>query len=637
MDKLRMVFFTLVCLLGLAFLPFNLGAGTTVQDEEDDENTTRIIDDWMFDPNKLMETIAPGSQGAGAKLKSNLINKYNVRNAANIAIGKGNTANMGSVNLHASPAPQALGFAVGGSKDTGSFTQNLDNGYLPKYDSITYEGLFYDYYFDTGVGTGRCKDLFCPSYAKAVTRDVYSGEPNYYLSVGLNSGLTEESFARKRLNLVVVVDISGSMGGSFNAYYYNGTTQLPGNNEKETPPKSKMQLANEAIVAMMDHLAEDDRFGVVLFDSTAYRAKPLRLVKATDMKAIGRHIMELRQQGGTNWQAGYEEGVSLFTSLKSNLKDPLTYENRIIFLTDAMPNLGELDKGGLFDMVRNAAEKNIHTSFIGVGVDFNPELVEHVTKTRGANYFSVHSAPEFKKRLADEFDYMVTPLVFDLELSVTSKDYTIDGVFGSPEADLATGEVMKINTLFPSPTEDEQVKGGVVLVKLKKSGAGTAPIELTVRYKDRGGKSYKTTDTARFTAKGYGYDNNGIRKAVLLTEHVSLIKNWLLDTRKGCNDQVEHAPVIPLPFVRCGIINPETRPLISKLPTWEKKSCPLEVSEGYRKLFSLFYNHFEKEMQEIGDTTLKKELSVLEQLLGTSGENTKDDPSKPVDDWQING
>ena len=44
----------------------------------------------------------------------------------------------------------------------------------------------------------------------------------------------------------------------------------------------------------------------------------------------------------------------------------------------------------------------------GVGLDFNTELVESITKVKGANYFAVHSPGEFRRRLVDEFDYAVT-------------------------------------------------------------------------------------------------------------------------------------------------------------------------------------------------------------------------------------
>ena len=615
---------------------------------EEEEEVTEKIDDWQFNPQQVLETTQAKRSMAGGTGPGKLRNDPKIeaggnialgagrKQAANIAVGAGR--NVGSAPL---PAPQALGFAVGGAKDTGSFLQNLEKGYLPKYDSITYEGLFYDYYFDTGVGGGKCNALFCPSFSRAVTRDLYSDETEYYLSVGLNSGLTEESFQRKKLNLVIVVDISGSMGSPFDSYFYDTPSAKASAEDRH---KTKMQIANESIVAMMNHLHAEDRFGVILFDDRAYRAKPLRLVEHTDMKAIAGHILELRQQGGTNWKAGYDDAVKLFAAMGKNLTDPTIYENRIIFITDAMPNRGELSNDGLFGMVRDAAGKGIFTSFIGVGIDFNPELVEHVTKTRGANYFSVRSASEFKKRLADEFDFMVTPLVFDLQLHVASRNYTIEGVFGSPEADLATGEVMKINTLFPSRTEDNQVKGGVVLVKLKKTAPGHELVNLTVRYKDRAGKEFKIEDKADFAGDKSNFDNNGIRKAVLLTEYVSLVKNWLIDAHKGCNDQVE-GPTFPLP--RYGIANPLTRPEIQMLPTWERKSCPQDVSPGYRNFFTLFSKHFREEMQIIGDKTLEKELKMLMKLAETSNTNTsrqndntshQDGPidNGPIDDWGIN-
>ncbi len=43
----------------------------------------------------------------------------------------------------------------------------------------------------------------------------------------------------------------------------------------------------------------------------------------------------------------------------------------------------------------------------GVGLDFNTELVESISKVKGANYFSVHTPGEFKRRLVDQFDFAV--------------------------------------------------------------------------------------------------------------------------------------------------------------------------------------------------------------------------------------
>ena len=174
------------------------------------------------------------------------------------------------------PAPSRvgsgnIGLAAGGAKDINNFRENIKNNYLPLPTDVTYEGLFYDYYFDTGQAE-ECETLFCPSYSYAVTRDPFSGEEEYYLSVGLNSGMKESDFQRKKLNLVIVLDISGSMKHPFDSYYYDQfgkKVELTG----ADAGKDKIEVATESVVALLDHLGDDDRFGMVLFNNNASLAE----------------------------------------------------------------------------------------------------------------------------------------------------------------------------------------------------------------------------------------------------------------------------------------------------------------------------------------------------------------------------
>jgi len=520
----------------------------------------------------------------------------------------------------AAPMPKKIGLAVGGAKDSNNFIDNIRHGYLPKIHAITYEGTYYQHYFDTGL-QGECHTLFCPSYSKAVTKDLYSDETYYYLSVGLNSGINEADFKRPKLNLVVVLDISGSMGSRFDHYYYDGKQR------KNSDTKSKMQIANEAIVSMMKHLKPEDRFGVVLFDNNAYPVKRLRSVATTDMEAIKGHILALRQRGGTNWSAGYKTGLRYFDKVSKE-----GYENRIIFITDAMPNSGELDKNRLFGMAKKASKKGIHTTYIGVGVDFNPNLVEVVSKTRGANYYAVHSSKAFRKRMDAEFDYMVSPLVYDLTLKLSSKGYKIDAVYGSPQAKLSTGEIMKVHTLFPSASDGKRNKGGVILLRLKKSGQAE-DITLSVSYQDTQGKCHHNTQAVTLSRSPIpSYDNLGIRKAILLAEYVSLMKNWIIDMRAGCNDKLDylHLPARKI-MTRC-MIYPPLHPFYPKLKTWERRSCKLKVSKGYEKIFTLFRRHYDNELRTIGDKSLDKERKILKHLLKGKGSSSKE----RLDDWNNN-
>jgi Ca-activated chloride channel family protein len=326
---------------------------------------------------------------------------------------------------------------------------------------------------------------------------------------------------------------------------------------------------------------------MVVFDDSAYLAKPVSPVETTNMAAIGDHILELEPQGGTNMEAGYRRGSELLDEYVG--ADAAEYENRIIFLTDAMPNVGATSDGSLLEMVQTNAEARVHTTFIGIGVDFNTELIEAITSVRGANYYSVHSEERFKDRMDEEFEYMVTPLVFDLELKLQSGGFEIEAVYGSPEADEATGVLMRVNTLFPAASEGGETRGGVVLLKLRRTGDAT-DIELTASYRNRNDEAFNVSESFDFTAELDVAPNTGIQKAILLSRYVNLMQEWIAFEREGLT------------------VDPN-------LSEWEQTSVPLVVSPEYQELFQTFLEGFQTESASLGDPTLEQEATLLQTLI----------------------
>ena len=581
---------------------------------EEKNTVIKKVDDWQFTPTQI-EDFSPASPGT---------------------VSQSHQGSSGPVMIaqSASKAVSSIGLSVGGAKDINNFREDIKNNFLPIPTDITYEGLFYDYLFDTGIKKEvSCDKLFCPSYTSAISKDPFSKKQDYFLSVGLNSDIKQNDFTRKKLNLVVVLDISGSMSSPFNRYYYDQfKTQAKPDREGEKEEdwnKTKMQVASESIVVMLKHLNSKDNFGVVLFDNTAYLAKPIRKVGDTDMEAIKKHIMELRPQGGTNMFAGMEMAQDLFKQFKNFNKDEV--ENRIIFLTDAQPNRGELSDEGILDIAKKSANQKIYTSFIGVGVDFNTELIELITKVKGANYHSVHSPGEFTKHMDKNFDYMVTPLVFNLQLKVEAlAGFKIQKVYGSPEANEATGEIMKVNTLFPSERTEEGARGGLVLLHLKKvsgAGEGNMKLGLVVSYEDREGKTDSDFVTFEFEEKKEDYyANTGIRKGIVLARYASLMKNWILHERISIHPEnflkapAQNEQEAQLFFMNVGSRYHETGiPIFLEkefqLGRWERQSNTLAVSPEYKKLFSEFMLYFQSEQTVLEDKTMEKELTVLNILL----------------------
>ena len=496
-----------------------------------------------------------------------------------------------------------IGLSVGGAKDVNNFRENIKNGYFPISTDITYNGLFYDYSFDTGRKE-QSQYLFSPSYSTAISKDPVSNNNEYFITVGLNSNIKESDFQRKKLNLVVVLDISGSMGSSLSSYYYDN------NIEKSTDDsKTKMKLANESVNVLLDQLKDDDRFGMVLFDDSAYLGKPISTVGETNISAIKEHILEIEAEGGTNFEAGYTKATELFAKYKN--VDSNEYENRIIVITDAMPNVGTTSQKGLMNYVAENASTGIYTSFIGVGVDFNTELIQKISDVKGANYYSVHSATDFKKRMGEEFEYMVTPLVFDLNLKLESDTYEIASVYGSDTVNKENGSIMNVNTLFPSKTESTgEVKGGVVLLKLnKKQGQNSNTLNLKVSYKDRNGKEYNNSQTVTLNKEGEYYDNTGIRKAILLERYANTLKNWIMYERTE-NSKYIIQPVIGI--MDCNLTKDEVYRILGEN---ERTSVALKVSNNYKEIFANLKRYIESENKYIQDKTLEQETEILNILI----------------------
>ncbi|MDD5704247.1 MAG: VWA domain-containing protein, partial [Dehalococcoidales bacterium] len=499
------------------------------------------------------------------------------------------------------------GLSAGGAKDIANFRENIRNQYLPLPTDVTYEGIFYDYYFDTAAVEPTNK-LFSPSYSYAVTRDPLSGQAEYYLSVGLNSGMKESDFQRKKLNLVILLDNSGSMGEAYNQYYYDRFGQpVDAYAEEGINRRSKMQSAAESVVSILEQLRSDDRFAIVTFNSNASVPKPMGLVDRTDMRDVKNRVLDIGAGGGTNLSAGMELAARQFKGLRE--VDSYEYENRIIVLTDAQPNTGDYSGSGLLSMAERNAAGRIYTTFIGIGVDFNSQLIEQISKIKGANYYSVHSPQEFRERVEEEFEYMVTPLVFNLQLDFESRGWRIEKVFGSPQADEATGRLMTVNTLFPSRSEGGEVRGGLVLLKLRKTSSGDGDrISLRTSYEDRNGRTDGDEQVIYLeTVQPEYFANDGIRKGILLSRYAALLKNWLQDERQNMNPGRPWEPCIS---EDTGI----TVPVEPGFSQWERQSLPLKVSGSYGKIFRKFSDYFISEMDAIRDNSLGQELDIINML-----------------------
>ena len=181
-------------------------------------------------------------------------------------------------------------------------------------------------------------------------------------------------------------------------------------------------------------------------------------------------------------------------------------------------------------------------------------------------------------------------------------------MYGSSAAEESTGEIMRVNTLFASPTSEGRTKGGVVLAKVTDAAGGGGELTLRASWEDRTGTSNESELSVTFPEGGpEQFANTGVRKAVALSRYADLLQNWMVDERERDGDPETD-----------GIDVPD-----DDLGKWEQRSDPLTVSRAYRERFETFADYLQSEMAAVEDDALQQELDVLETLVAYENETQR--------------
>ncbi len=190
-----------------------------------------------------------------------------------------------------------------------------------------------------------------------MTRGGREAEVGYL--VDIRAPAAPSSTSRRPLNLALVVDSSGSMADA-----------------------GKLDYVKEAVRLVMRNLGPQDRLSFVVYSDEA-RA----LVSggtASDRLPIEHHLNMLQAMGSTNLSGGLFEGVNQVESFF--LEEGI---NRVILLSDGLANRGVVSRPELERYAAKAGDKGVSLSTIGVGRDFNEELMMAIASAGRGNYYYV--------------------------------------------------------------------------------------------------------------------------------------------------------------------------------------------------------------------------------------------------------
>ena len=204
-------------------------------------------------------------------------------------------------------------------------------------------------------------------------------------------GRRPERGRRVPMNLAIALDRSGSMQGA------------------------KIEKARQAACVAVDHLADDDYFSVVTYDNaTDILIKPQRVGGRGNREELKAQIERIRTGGGTAIHAG----VSL-AARQVRQHAEKEYLNRVILLSDGLANVGPSRPADLAALGRELREDGISVTTIGVGEDYNEDLMTALAEASNANYYYVRDAEKLPGIFREELGVARTLVARGVTIRIT--------------------------------------------------------------------------------------------------------------------------------------------------------------------------------------------------------------------------
>jgi len=320
---------------------------------------------------------------------------------------------------------------VGGAQDFAAFRSALDQGRVPAPDTLDSAGFFAEHYNSLPAPT--CGDLFCLHGLLSVSPNLVHGGTWTLLQLGMNSPLDPRTVARPPLDLVVVIDRSGSMADD-----------------------DKMVYAIEGAQTLVDQLGESDTLTLIAFDSQVETLfGPARV---SDRAALKSKLAGLFPGGSTNI---YDALDAAYRAALANSDE--TRLRRVIFLTDGLPTVGDTSSADISAMSLGYNVKHVGLTTIGVGRDAGLPLLRGLAEQGGGNFYFLESAQAIAEVFKEELAVFVAPLAYDVELSFdVGAPYKVGELFGtSLWTPTATGARIRVPSVYlTSRTSDEPGQAG---------------------------------------------------------------------------------------------------------------------------------------------------------------------------------
>lgn len=250
------------------------------------------------------------------------------------------------------------------------------------------------------------------------------GGDRVYLRLSLKTLAARKTDTRPPINVALVIDRSGSMSGD------------------------RLAAAKKGAETALERLGSDDIVSLVSYNHEVDVLREADRVGA-HREALQKAVDSLTASGTTALHAGVKEGGEQVKAHLSDLK-----VNRVVLLSDGLANVGPSTPGALAELGRELASKGISVSTIGLGLEYNEDLMQRLAASSDGNHAFVERPSDLAEIFDREFGDALSVAARDIIIQIECKSgFTPKRVLGR-DAEISGNRVtLKLNQL---PADNER-------------------------------------------------------------------------------------------------------------------------------------------------------------------------------------